>query len=897
MKKILTVVVTVLFTVLSSAILSAQGQLWGLTSSGGDNNSGVLFKANGDGTNFQVKKSLYSGDNPYGSLIEINGKFYYTTSGNGYYGGGIFSYDVGNNSLTAVDGLTHFTSYPSAGSIPLGSLLQFNGSMYGMTTDGGSQSCNGGSGVIFETNPTANFGGATPHTRVRSYNLNGGAKPSGSLVFFNGLFYGLTGQCGANNGGTLFSVSTDFSTTPVTLVNFGGSIGSSNPGALPQGSLTVVTNGKLYGLASRGGASDLGTLFEYTTSLTKRVDFNGSNGAQPCGSVIQAVNGKLYGMTKFGGANNAGTIFEFDPSSNILVKKYDFSATNGQNPIGTLMQAPNGKLYGMTTVGGTSNLGVLFEFDLQTNTYTKRVDFNGANGSYPQYTALVFRKDDQTITFNALPAKSIGCTAFQAGASSSSGLQISYASSNPSVATIGANGMINIVGLGSTLITASQPGNSYYNAAASISQTLNVANKPAASNIWVGGSGAQVCGLVVSFSASGAFGDTFEWGIPAGQVKVAGGDGQPGIDLRTTSPGEKIISVVRTDPSGCPSETGYATYNVTMKSYQQITGVPSGSSIVKTYNDPQFSLPGSCSSGQLQWNYGGGNSDLLSISSSNLATILNAGNETFNVTAPETGCYLSSSQSVGVTILRAPQTLICPQVPATLCDNYTFDVTTTGGVPVEIYNYSGYINKLSSNTFQISSSGSFSFIAADSRNYQSPSGCGLQISIIPKPIITIYTNDQTTFCSGEGLASLGSQIQNLTSGWSIEWLKNNNVIETSGSFFDARLSGDYSMRITQQGCTGISNTITVNAIDCSNFSLYPNPATNEFTIEEPLPTRYGRDYEVWDSMGGRYATINIPGTFSSATFDCSWLPNGLYYIKRYDNSNQTITTKTISISH
>ena len=80
---------------------------------------------------------------------------------------------------------------------------------------------------------------------------------------------------------------------------------------------------------------------------------------------------------------------------------------------------------------------------------------------------------NQTITFNALPTKIIGDADFSAGASASSGLPVLLTSSNTAVATI-INGNIHIVGIGTTTITASQAGNSNYNAAPTVPQTLTV---------------------------------------------------------------------------------------------------------------------------------------------------------------------------------------------------------------------------------------------------------------------------------------------------------------------------------------------------------------------------------------------------------------------------------------
>nr|WP_315148616.1 chondroitinase-B domain-containing protein [uncultured Flavobacterium sp.] len=82
-------------------------------------------------------------------------------------------------------------------------------------------------------------------------------------------------------------------------------------------------------------------------------------------------------------------------------------------------------------------------------------------------------KQNQTITFGALPSKAFGDADFAPGATASSGLTVSYASSNTAIATI-VNGNIHIVGAGTASITASQAGDATFNAATNVSQTLTV---------------------------------------------------------------------------------------------------------------------------------------------------------------------------------------------------------------------------------------------------------------------------------------------------------------------------------------------------------------------------------------------------------------------------------------
>ncbi|NCZ97324.1 C-type lectin domain-containing protein, partial [bacterium] len=84
---------------------------------------------------------------------------------------------------------------------------------------------------------------------------------------------------------------------------------------------------------------------------------------------------------------------------------------------------------------------------------------------------LTVAKNSQTITFNALPAKTYGDAAFSAGAVASSGLAVSYLSSDTNVATVATNGLITIRKAGTSTITASQAGDGNYQAATSVSQS------------------------------------------------------------------------------------------------------------------------------------------------------------------------------------------------------------------------------------------------------------------------------------------------------------------------------------------------------------------------------------------------------------------------------------------
>jgi hypothetical protein len=106
------------------------------------------------------------------------------------------------------------------------------------------------------------------------------------------------------------------------------------------------------------------------------------------------------------------------------------------------------------------------------------VDGNVADSYIFNFDKLILL-GEQSVNFAAL-TKYISDIDFSP-ATSTSGLPITYSSSNASVATV-VNGLIHIVGMGTSTITASQGGNELYLPATNVSQILTVKNKPTGLN-------------------------------------------------------------------------------------------------------------------------------------------------------------------------------------------------------------------------------------------------------------------------------------------------------------------------------------------------------------------------------------------------------------------------------
>lgn len=362
-----------------SLLQASDGNLYGMTSQGGNSNAGVIFS-------FDLKTYIYTkmkdfdgtnGASPFGSLIQAaNGKLYGMTSSGGITSGGvIFSFDLTFSIYTK---LKDFNGTNGGGSF--GDLIEASdGKLYGLTSSGGSS----GDGFIFSFNPLSLI-----YTKLKDFENANGAVPLGSsMQASDGKLYGMTSKGGRNGAGVIFSF--DPSSFSYTITNL-----AFVDGSYPNGSLLKASDGKLYGTTNNGGNNFRGVIFSLDPSdgtFVKLWDFDDANGTNP-GSLIQAKDGKLYGMTSFGGNSNKGVIFSFDPISSTYTNLKNFDNIDGGTPFGNLMQAKDGKLYGMTTGGGSSGNGVIFSFNLASSAYLKLKDFNFTDGASP-YGSLIQARD------------------------------------------------------------------------------------------------------------------------------------------------------------------------------------------------------------------------------------------------------------------------------------------------------------------------------------------------------------------------------------------------------------------------------------------------------------------------------------------------------------------------
>ena len=275
----------------TGVIVDAQGNLYGVTASGGANSAGTVFEiAKWSGT----ISTLASFDGTDGSAprfltMDAAGNLYgATAAGGANTDGTVFEVVKGSGTIT-----TLATFSGSTGNNPLGGVtLDAQGNLYGTTRSGGANN----EGTVFEI-----LNGSGTITTLASFNGSDGRNPrNGVALDAQGNLYGTTGVAGSP--ATVWEI-TKGSGTITILATFGNNTLSA---------VTLDGQGNLYGNTNAAGANGDGSIWEIANgsgTITTLASFDGTHGANPFAGLTLDSNGNLYGTANSGGDNGVGTVF------------------------------------------------------------------------------------------------------------------------------------------------------------------------------------------------------------------------------------------------------------------------------------------------------------------------------------------------------------------------------------------------------------------------------------------------------------------------------------------------------------------------------------------------------------------------------------------------------------
>jgi uncharacterized repeat protein (TIGR03803 family) len=121
--------------------------------------------------------------------------------------------------------------------------------------------------------------------------------------------------------------------------------------------------------------------------FTTLLEFNVANGADPkYTSLVQGPDGNLYGTTSAGGdptcaaPYGCGTVFKMTPGG-ALTTLHTFESADGAEPVTGLVLGIDGNFYGTTVGGGSNNDGTVFKMTM-SGKFTTLHSFNSIDGTY-----------------------------------------------------------------------------------------------------------------------------------------------------------------------------------------------------------------------------------------------------------------------------------------------------------------------------------------------------------------------------------------------------------------------------------------------------------------------------------------------------------------------------------
>lgn len=294
----------------------------------------------------------------------------------------------------------------------------------------------------------------------------------------------------------------------------------------------------------------------------------------------------------------------------------------------------------------------------------------------------------QTITFTGLPATATYGAAgpYTLSATASSGLAVSYSVTGP--ATLSGS-VLTITGQGTVVVTASQTGDSNYNAAASASQTITVSQ--ATASVTLGGLSQTFTGSALSATATTT---------PAG---LAVNLTYNGSSTAPTAAGSYAVVATINSPSYQGSTTGTL---VIAKATPAIawtapSAIVYGTALSKTQLNATSTVQGT-----FAYSPGSG-------------SVLNAGNQTLSATLTPNDAtdYASTTASVTLAVNAASQSITFNSISAqTVGASVSLSATASSGLAVSFASTTPTVCTVSGTTATMLAAGTCSIQATQSGN-------------------------------------------------------------------------------------------------------------------------------------------------------------------------------------
>jgi uncharacterized repeat protein (TIGR03803 family) len=152
-----------------------------------------------------------------------------------------------------------------------------------------------------------------------------------------------------------------------------------------------VTGKHLWAFAFVLGLLAFGTLRIQAQTFSVIFNFgDGSDGAWPVAGLVMDAGGNLYGTASIGGSSQLGVVFKMTETGQETVLYSFAGGADGANPEASLLMDSAGNLYGTTYAGGTNGVGTVFKVT-QSGQETVLYNFVGGatDGANPQSNLII----------------------------------------------------------------------------------------------------------------------------------------------------------------------------------------------------------------------------------------------------------------------------------------------------------------------------------------------------------------------------------------------------------------------------------------------------------------------------------------------------------------------------
>ncbi len=365
-----------------------SGLIYGHLAQGGNDGEGAIFEYDPANDKFRILYSFagFEGSYPAYAPILVNGNLIGVTLHGGKNGtfvhegerfsdpaGTIYSYSLADENLTV---LYDFNCSDAIGCASHGQIMKssYNGAYYGSTSIANNDSSNT-TGGLWEFN-----NGTMKH--IITMSLKGRIAERGTYLYYSSYKY--HGE--ELNTGSI-DLSKNYTHSQYTAAGHGR-----------LGSGVIRVGDKVFGIASEDGELGGGTIIEMGNgnfAPAVRYPFSLGSEHQPLDILEGDFNGIIYGTLhnsspRGSGLSDPGGLFQYD-----VLGSYHSLYTASILPLTPtglsqkFISAPvkvGTKLYGISASGSDdlANEGVLYEFDIITQTYSVKVDFGHSSGKHPR---------------------------------------------------------------------------------------------------------------------------------------------------------------------------------------------------------------------------------------------------------------------------------------------------------------------------------------------------------------------------------------------------------------------------------------------------------------------------------------------------------------------------------